>query len=367
MRYIFMILLLTHGFIHVAGFAKAYGLADVPLTAPVSKAAGIIWLQAAFLFVFAALLYLARSHWWVYFSLPGILISQALIIFYWHNAKWGTLINIIILVTAIFFYAAAAFKEETKKEVTALLNRGHIGKRKIISVNDITMLPPVVQNWLRQAGVVGKENIVNTRLAQKGFMYLKPSGRPVPYDATEYFNTSNPSFVWDAKVKVFPAVYLHGRDSYQDGKGAMQIKAMALIGIVDEKTNYKLNEGSLLRYLGEICWFPTAAISHCIEWQQTDSFSAKATMTYGATVASGIFSFHEDGRLKCFTAERFNGSGDTAVRERWMVEVSGYKSFNGLDIPTKCSVSWLKKDGWFKWLTLDVTDVAYNSQPGILN
>lgn len=367
MRYLFALLLFIHGLLHMMGFAKAYDIGNVPINSFISKPLGIIWLQVSFLFVSAAILYLAKSFWWMHFSLLAVFMSQIVIIIFWQDAKWGTCVNVIILSAAIASYAEAILKKETNNEVSAFLSRSIIDKKKIISSHDISTLPPIVQKWLLQSGIIGKENILSAKLEQKGHMYLKQGGRPVPYEASEYFYTTNPSFLWDAKVEIFPLVYLNGKDTYLDGKGAMQIKAMALFDIVDEKPGYKINEGAMLRYLGEICWFPTAAISHCIQWQPIDSLSAKATMTYEGSIASGVFSFHDDGKLRKFSAERFNGAGDNSIREQWMVEVGEYKAFEGLNIPTACSVSWLKKDGWFKWLTLDVTDVSYNKQNNFLN
>ena len=52
----FAIFLALHGLIHLLGFAKAFGLTDLPqLTRPVSSTLGVMWLMAACLFVAAAI------------------------------------------------------------------------------------------------------------------------------------------------------------------------------------------------------------------------------------------------------------------------------------------------------------------------
>ena len=45
MTVVFAVVLVVHGLIHVLGFVKAFGLADLPqLTQPVSPSLGVLWL-----------------------------------------------------------------------------------------------------------------------------------------------------------------------------------------------------------------------------------------------------------------------------------------------------------------------------------
>lgn len=44
----------------------------------------------------------------------------------------------------------------------------------------------------------------------------------------------------------------------QDGQGEMLIKLLSLVNVVNEKHNDQINTGTLIRFLGEICWFPSS-------------------------------------------------------------------------------------------------------------
>ena len=56
MRWALIGLLLLHGFIHLMGFAKAFGYAEMPqLTQPISREWGVVWLLAGGLVVATAL------------------------------------------------------------------------------------------------------------------------------------------------------------------------------------------------------------------------------------------------------------------------------------------------------------------------
>lgn len=96
MRYALALLMLLHGLIHLLGFAKAYGARSLPLETPISKGLGLAWLGATLLMsVAAALLFHATSTWWLPAAV-GVLLSQALVLGAFRDAKFGTLPNLII-------------------------------------------------------------------------------------------------------------------------------------------------------------------------------------------------------------------------------------------------------------------------------
>lgn len=99
MRIALAVLILLHGLIHLLGPAKAFGWADVSqLRAPISPTAGLLWLAAAALLTAAASGLVLRAAWWWYLALPGVLLSQVLIVMAWGDAKFGTIANVIIAI-----------------------------------------------------------------------------------------------------------------------------------------------------------------------------------------------------------------------------------------------------------------------------
>jgi len=61
----------------------------------------------------------------------------------------------------------------------------------------------------------------------------------------------------------------------------------------------------MVRYLAEIVWFPSAALNDYIHWEQIDSTTAKATMTYVRITSSGLFKFDMDVNAISFEAKRY--------------------------------------------------------------
>nr|WP_294907265.1 hypothetical protein [uncultured Lacibacter sp.] len=98
MKYILSLLLLTHGLIHLMGFANAFALGNVPaITKQISKPTGVIWLLTTILFLAALVFYLLHKNYWNIIALAAVLLSQTLIFVYWTDAKMGTIANVMIL------------------------------------------------------------------------------------------------------------------------------------------------------------------------------------------------------------------------------------------------------------------------------
>jgi len=118
MRIALLVLILVHGLIHVLGFVKAFELSDVKqLTQTISKPFGMIWLLAFILFVIAAILFAFKNSSWWLFGVIALVVSQVLIILFWHDAKFGTIPNVIILIASIIGYGTWSFHSKYQEEV----------------------------------------------------------------------------------------------------------------------------------------------------------------------------------------------------------------------------------------------------------
>ena len=364
MKYVFGFILLFHGIIHLIGFVKAFRLAEIDqLTQSISKPIGVLWLVVSILFIISALLFLFKKEWWFLFAIVSVVLSQILIMMYWTDAKFGTVVNLIILLVGISAFGNHQFNYMVQKESSELLKNIKVEEAHVISEKDIFQLPEIVQKWMRNSGVIGKERIVSVRLKQEGEMKTKPENKWMPFRAEQYFDVDNSAFVWATEVDFLPMVKMSGRDKFTRGKGEMLIKLAALIPVVDEGNNEKINTAAMIRYMAEMVWFPSAALNADIKWKPIGVNSVQATFTCYGKMVSGIFKFSDNGEMQSFEAKRYYGAGKDATLETWLVKAETYKefNFNGFKIPNKCSVTWKLKEGDFNWLNLEITDLEYNT------
>lgn len=367
LRSLFALLLFAHGLIHAVGFLKQWNLASISqlsgksfitLSDEASKLSGILWLLTCLGFFVTMVGCLINREWWSGVGLVSVLMSQSLIIVYWTDARAGTFANIIIAMVLVLVYAHDRFEKQADQEVLQLLKQPVVGQG-IITREMLHDLPAPVQEWMLASGVVGKERVHTVRLQQHGLMRTSPDGKWMPTEAKQYFAVDRPGFVWEADVHMLPFLPLAGRDKYADGKGNMLIKALSLVPVVNA-SDAKTDQGTLLRYLGELCWFPSAALSPYTTWQAIDSTRAQATMTYQGVSATAVFAFDEQHRLVSVSAKRYMGGGKEGKLEKWYIPVRAWKEMDGVTIPVKGDVIWRLPTGDFDYYQWEITDIDYN-------
>jgi hypothetical protein len=352
MKTVFIIVIIIHGLVHFLGTTKKND------SAAGSKKSGSFWILASTMFLATAwLIIINRPGWWI-LAWTTVIFSQILIISYWKVAKAGTILNVLILLFSITAFAEYRFNAKVKREIDNMISFP-TPTPAILTTEMIKALPHPVQKWLLSSGAVGKEITYQVYLEQKGKIRTQPGDDWMPTEAEQYFTIRRPAFIWKAKVSKNPLVWFSGRDKYENGKGSMLIAAYSTVTIVDGKGE-KIDQGSLLRFLGEMCWFPSAAVSPYLKWESIDSFSAKVAMNYGDISANGIYHFDNQGRVKEFTAKRYMGDGESATLKNWHVINTKWKMVNGVAIPVKGEVIWELPSASFSYYQWEIISIKYN-------
>ena len=231
-----------------------------------------------------------------------------------------------------------------------------------IAASELDELPAVVRRWLLRSGVVGQPRTQNVRLRQLASLRTSPNGPWMPVRAEQWFRVDEPGFIWDADVRMFGFLPLAGRDSYFAGTGQMRIEALALVPIVNA-SDEKIRQGTLLRYLAEMVWFPSAALSPHVRWEALGVNSARATLSDRGSSVSGVFEFDSAGRVYAFSARRYLGSGPQAKQESWKVRMSAWSELHGMTIPVQGDVMWDLAAGPFDCYRWRITEIEYNARP----
>lgn len=342
------------------GFAKAFGYGNITqITKNISKAAGFFWFLAALLFIVLSFLFLLKVEAWSSLGIVAAVISQILIITAWKDARFGTVANVLIMLVSIPALAHLEFNRMVKKEVAELLSNP-LDSKTIITREMLDSLPPVIQKWLKNSGIVGKEKIQFVRLRQKGEMRTESDGKWMPLKAVQYFYVNDPQFIWQTEVQMIPLITVTGRDKFSYGNGEMLIKLLSLINVSNVRGDPRVNSATMIRYMAETCWFPTAALSDYINWRAIDSTTAGVTMTYKGLSVYGVMKFAENGDLLSFEADRFKGKGKDANLERWFIQNTGFRDFGGIRIPYKNKITWKLKTGDYNWANIELTGLEFN-------
>ncbi|WP_156877197.1 hypothetical protein [Salinimicrobium terrae] len=98
MKIFVSLLLLLHAILHLMGLVKAFYRDFLPtLSRKIGRTEGVLWLACTVILVMADVFYLTGAFFWPILSISGALLSQFLITLNWEDAKYGTIVNLLIL------------------------------------------------------------------------------------------------------------------------------------------------------------------------------------------------------------------------------------------------------------------------------
>ena len=265
---------------------------------------------------------------------------------------------VILLGVAIIGIGSLNFRNGFNASAREVLS-GSAPKSGIVEEKDLAGLPGTVQRYLRYTGVVGHEKINTVRLKQTGALRQTPEDTWKNIEAVEYFSVDPPAFVWMGRMSAGPFSIVAARDSYRGEQGRMFIKMLGVKTIGDVQGE-EMDYSSLVRYLNEMMWFPTAFLNDNIRWEAIDDNSARVTITDGQKSASAVMYFDEKGALTNFSGERYHEVNGVFVKDIWETPMTGYGEFNGLRLPVKGEAVWKMSSGDFSYIKLEVTGLEYN-------
>jgi hypothetical protein len=271
----------------------------------------------------------------------------------------GLLLLILVIGLAASTIANLRFRRTVAAEFQTLFaNADHAAE--IVRAADLNRLPPPVRKWLTASGIVERRRISTVHLLQSGAMRPSPRGARMPLNAEQEFSVNPPAFIWYANIHAAPFLSLVARDKYQDGHGNMLIKIGGLYKLADDR-GPEMDQGTLLRFLAETIWFPSAVLNNYIQWDAGDSTSARATMTFGGVTASGIFRFNDRGDVISFEALRYRGAHGKYSLEPWLITMSDYRTVDGIRIPHSCEVAWKHNSDNSPWLKLEIKTLEFDA------
>jgi hypothetical protein len=220
-------------------------------------------------------------------------------------------------------------------------------------------LPEPARRYLEYTGVVGQPWVDTVRVRYKGVFRMAADRPWMPIKAEQVYTTDPPGFHWKARLKMFGLWMVSGSDTYKAGHGHMFGKVAGLFTIFDARGD-ELDQGTMVRYLNEMSWFPVALLSDYVGWQAVDDHSFDATFTDQGRSVSARFFVDEVGRLTNFETNRFRENKGTYTLDTWTTPMTEYGRLAGLNLPVRGQAVWKLPTGDLPYADFTLTDVVYN-------
>jgi hypothetical protein len=363
MRVAFVLVLAVHGLIHLAGFVQGFGLADVEaLRLSIGRTAGVLWLLAALGFLASAVMFSAApARWWIV-GAPTLLLSQALIVAFWSDAKYGVIPNVIVLVPLIlgmFEAGPGSFRSMYERESArhlALLP----GPASRVTESDLEPLPPLIQTWLRRAGVVGRPRVPGFRACFHG-RFRNGVGSPWMDFTSEQHNFVDPSarlFFMRASLYGIPV------DGYHDFAGddaRFRIRVLSLVDVVDGR-GPTMNQSETVTIFNDLCVMaPGALVDIPVRWVTLDERSVRGVFARGHQTIAAVLVFDSQGDLVDFVSDDrfYSTDGKTSQRLTWSTPVRGHRDFGGVRLPARVDATWKMPQGDFVYGEFNLDEIEY--------
>ncbi|MCC6874936.1 MAG: hypothetical protein IT378_11580 [Sandaracinaceae bacterium] len=357
MRWVFAAVMLVHGLIHLMGFLKAFGIAELPqLKRPIGKPMGVVWLAAcaAVLTTVVVSLVWPADAWMI--GVAALVLSQVAIVSSWSDAKFGTLANAILFVAVLVNFLSegpTSFPAQMREEVTRELARPQ--DAPVVTEADLEPLPAPVRRYVRATGFVGQPRVHNYRLRFRGRLRTGPDAGWMPFEV-EQQSFARPSaryFLMRASMFGVPAQAYHRFA----GQASMRVVIAGLYPMVDER-GPEMDRAETVTLFNDMCILaPGTLLDPAIVWEPAGDRTANARFTHGAHTIRATLLFDEQGLLANFVSD------DRSRNERegrFTTPVRNYRSYGPYRIASYGEAHWHPPEGEYSYGEFELVDLAYN-------
>jgi hypothetical protein len=228
-----------------------------------------------------------------------------------------------------------------------------------VTDKDLEGLPEPVKNWMKAAGVLGKNRVTGAHLKHAGQFRPSPDGGWSNITGEYFLTTGKPSFAWFGSMNYLPLVPVVARDSYFDGKGRMLIKLLGTFTMLDA-TGSEIDVSAQGRLLAEFVMLPHALLpGPGITWEPLTATSAKVTLDDGGMKARAVFHFGKDALPERAVVERYYSAKGGSVKATFLGTCLDYKDFQGFRIPSRMEGTWDLPEGPYKYVDFLITEASF--------
>lgn len=372
MKWALAAFVLAHALLHSMGFAKAFGFAQLDaLKVPIGRAAGAAWLVACVLLVAAAILIAVgpRSPGLaVALSAVGLvaaLVSQAVIVSSWSDAKFGTLPNVVLLVFAGCVFATfgpVGLRADYRERAEALMARTRPGQ--VLTEASVAALPAPLRRYLEVSGAMGRPVPGSFRARWRGRIRSGADSGWMALEA-EQLNATAPAerlFFMDATMMGLPAVGLH---VYAGDAATMDVRALGLLRVAHGHGREMTRAETVTLFNDLAVLAPGALTALPIVWTELDPSRVRGQFTNAGHTISAELVFGDDGMLRDFVSDdRGRDVEGRFVVTRWSTPLHTPRDYGGLRIQSRGEARWATPgEESFAYIELTLLELTHDPAP----
>lgn len=228
-----------------------------------------------------------------------------------------------------------------------------------VTADRIADLPAPVRRYMLYTGVLGQPWTRTAKVTYSGHFRMGANKPWMPIKAVQTYSTNPPAFHWKAGFSIAGLPLMQGDDTYRGGHGHMFGKLAGIRTIFDARSD-EMDQGTMIRYLNEITWFPIAYLSPFIQWQAVDDHCADVTFSDAGKSVSARMYFDDEGRMMNFVARRYREHDGHYTLNTWSTPMTAYGKMAGLNLPIRGIGVWNLPEGDLPYINIELKSVEYN-------
>lgn len=357
-----MILVFAHALIHLMGFVKAFGFAPVKqLLLPISKPMGILWLTAVMLLFISGTLFLFKNGYWWLAGFVAVFISQVLVIYFWRDARFGTVANVLILLACIIGCATWSYEKKYYHDVQQARAAAPYFPDSLLTEADLQPLPEPVRIYLRTSGCVGQPKVNNFKVEFSGKIRKNEQSDWMPFTSEQYNFMNHPTrlFFMKTAMKGLPVAGYH---RYENGNAFMDIRLLSMFR-VQFQDGGEMNPSETVTFFNDMCCLaPATLIDKRIDWGVVDGNKVKASFICNNIRVFAWLYFNDRGELINFISDdRF--AYDVRKKLPWETPLTNYQDIDNHHLMHTADVLYRYPAGKQVYGTFTLQKVTYNTLP----
>lgn len=217
----------------------------------------------------------------------------------------------------------------------------------------IHKLPEPLQRYVHFALPDTTPLISGMKLTHSGDFKPSISSDWTPIRGEQQNYTHAPIFRWKGRTRLFTAV-----DFMDESRGGLNVRLLHILPILRARGPH-IDQGELLRWLGEAAWYPTLWFDNpAIKWTTIDKNRVRLDTTIGEHNLHFILEINESGEITRMESERYM---DTETMHPWIIEISDYRLKDGFMLPYYAEVSWILPEGKFTYARFKLESITLDT------
>jgi hypothetical protein len=368
-RWAVIVVVTIHGLIHLLGVAKGFGWAEISaLKEPIGADVALGWLLASVLVLTtAAMLVLRRPSWWWAVAAAAALVSQAVILTSWSDAKAGTAVNVLLVLVAVLGFAAngpTSFAAQWDRRTEAAL-RATLTSNAVVTETDLTGIPEPVARYIRRSGALGKPRVRNFFAEIHGRIRSGPDKPWMTFTGRQlntYGHTPQRLFYLDATMFGLPVTVFHVFDA---DAATMRGKLLSLVPILDAKGPEMDRSETVTLFNDMVVFAPAALLDAPVRWTELSPTRVRAAYTRTRDTVTADLLFDSSGDLVDFMSHdrsRASRDGTSFTTMPWNTPLTDYATLRGQRVAVEGTAMWdaPAPEGHFSYIEFSLDDLVYD-------